>query len=60
VITCKNSDKSNEKNYENVEIVDNDEICSEVDITAVSDRMRMDCNHLPENNYLHVHTIISG
>ncbi len=42
------SDKYNEKNYDNVEIIDNDDICSEVDITAVSDRMRMDCNHFTQ------------
>ena len=48
VITCQNSDKSNEKNYENVEIIDNDEICSKVEITAVNDRIKMDCNHFTQ------------
>ena len=48
VITCQNSDKSNEKNYENVEIIDNDEICSKVEIAAVNDRIKMDCNHFTQ------------
>jgi hypothetical protein len=48
VITCQNSDKSNERNYENVEIIDNDETCSKVEIAAVNDIMKMDCNHFTQ------------